>query len=152
MRLQQKKLVRNCGTYTTSTWSQSNSSSGGAVNQSNSMNLSQRSLLTTDEVLRIERPYLLVMLAGMSPTMNYGPDLHLWYFNKVLGLGDPKWNIGVRELREIERPERKTEPIVLWNIAEITKMEKEKQQQEEMLRKMEEKRTRYMMQRFDNEF
>lgn len=63
MKLRQKKYQRNYGTYTTTTWSQSNSSSGGPVNKSNSMNLSQRSLLTTDEVLRIERPYLLVMLA-----------------------------------------------------------------------------------------
>ena len=73
----------------------SNSSSGGAVNKSNSMNLSQRQLLTTDEVLRIERPYLLVMIAGMSPSMNYAPDLHLWYFNQVLGLRRSKmehWN------------------------------------------------------------
>lgn len=58
-----EKISKKLGTYTTSTWSQSNSSSGGPVNKSNSMNLSQRCLLTTDEVLRIERPYLLVMLA-----------------------------------------------------------------------------------------
>lgn len=63
MKQQQKPFLKNFGTYTTSSWSESNSSSGGAVNKSNSMNLSQRSLLIPDEVLRIERPYLLVMLA-----------------------------------------------------------------------------------------
>ena len=133
MRLLLKKLVKNFGTYTTSTWSQSNSSSGGPVNKSNSMNLAQRALLTTDEVLRIERPHLLVMTAGMSPSMNYAPDLHLWNFNKVLGLGDPKWNIGIREIRENERKQRETEDMKFWNIAEITKQQKENKREAELM-------------------
>ena len=60
-------ITKKLGTYTCTTWSTSNSSSGGPVNKSNSMNLSQRSLLTPDEVLRIQRPALLVMVAGENP-------------------------------------------------------------------------------------
>ena len=50
------------------------------------MNLSSRALLTTDEVMRIERPALLVMQAGKQPAITNSPDLHLWNFNKTLGL------------------------------------------------------------------
>lgn len=114
---QQKQFLKNYGTYTTSSWSESNSSSGGAVNRSSSMNLSQRSLLTPDEVLRIERPYLLVMLAGNNPAMNNSPDLHKWFYNDVLGLGTPEWCTKVRDLREYERLERKLETVKYWQIA-----------------------------------
>lgn len=40
------------------------------------MNLTQRALLTTDEILRIERPYLLVMCSGLSPAITNSPDLN----------------------------------------------------------------------------
>ena len=94
-----EKISKKIGTYTTSSWSESNSSSGGAVNKSKSMNLTQRALLTTDEILRIERPYLLVMCSGLSPAMTNSPDLSKWYFNSILGLGNKSWNTEVREYR-----------------------------------------------------
>ena len=97
MKLLRKRSQKSCGSYTTTSWSESNSSSGGPVNKSNSMNLIQRPLLTTDEILRIERPYLLVMCSGLSPAMTYSPDLSKWKFNEILGLGNKNWNTKVRE-------------------------------------------------------
>lgn len=116
-----EKISKKLGTYTTSSWSESNSSSGGAVNKSNSMNLTQRPLLTTDEILRIERPYLLVMCSGLSPAMTYSPDLSKWKFNEILGLGNKSWNTKVREYRENYRKLKRIKPLQLWNIAEETK-------------------------------
>ncbi|MBS1339610.1 MAG: type IV secretory system conjugative DNA transfer family protein [Clostridia bacterium] len=116
-----EKISKKLGTYTTSSWSESNSSSGGAVNKSNSMNLTQRPLLTTDEILRIERPYLLVMCSGLSPAMTYSPDLSKWKFNEILGLGNKSWNTKVREYRENHRKLKRIKPLQLWNIAEETK-------------------------------
>ena len=40
-----EKISKKLGNYTTTSWSESNSSSGGAVNRSNSMNLTQRHYL-----------------------------------------------------------------------------------------------------------
>lgn len=135
-----EKISKKLGSYTTSSWSESNSSSGGAVNKSNSMNLTQRPLLTTDEVLRIERPYLLVMCSGLSPAMTYSPDLSKWKFNEILGLGNKSWNTKVREYRESHRNTRKITQLKLWNIAEQTKEFKKvlekKQLQEEKQRRM----------------
>lgn len=116
-----EKISKKLGTYTTSSWSESNSSSGGAVNKSNSMNLTQRPLLTTDEILRIERPYLLVMCSGLSPAMTYSPDLSKWKFNEILGLENKSWNTKVREYRENHRKLKRIKPLQLWNIAEETK-------------------------------
>lgn len=116
-----EKISKKLGTYTTSSWSESNSSSGGAVNKSNSMNLTQRPLLTTDEILRVERPYLLVMCSGLSPAMTYSPDLSKWKFNEILGLGNKSWNTKVREYRENHRKLKRIKPLQLWNIAEETK-------------------------------
>lgn len=135
-----EKISKKLGSYTTSSWSESNSSSGGAVNKSNSMNLTQRPLLTTDEVLRIERPYLLVMCSGLSPAMTYSPDLSKWKFNEILGLGNKSWNTKVREYRECHRDKRKITPLKLWNIADQTKEFKKvlqkKQLMEEKARRM----------------
>ncbi|MBP3595904.1 MAG: type IV secretory system conjugative DNA transfer family protein [Clostridia bacterium] len=135
-----EKISKKLGSYTTSSWSESNSSSGGAVNKSNSMNLTQRPLLTTDEVLRIERPYLLVMCSGLSPAMTYSPDLSKWKFNEILGLGNKSWNTKVREYRETHRNIRKITPLKLWNIADQTKEFKKvlqkKQLMEEKARRM----------------
>ncbi len=135
-----EKISKKIGTYTTSSWSESNSSSGGAVNKSNSMSLSQRALLTTDEILRIQRPYLLVMCSGLSPAMTYSPDLSKWAFNKILGLGNKEWNTKVREYRENHRTIRRIQPLQLWNIADQTKEAKEIMEQqkidEEVVRQM----------------
>ena len=52
------------------------------------MNLISRALLTPDEILRLQRPYLLVMCSGNEPAITNAPDLSKWIFNKLLGLGD----------------------------------------------------------------
>ena len=96
------------------------------------MNLIQRPLLTTDEILRIERPYLLVMCSGLSPAMTYSPDLSKWKFNEILGLGNKNWNTKVREYRENHRKIRKIKTLQLWNIAEQTKEFKEIMERKEM--------------------
>ncbi len=132
-----EKISKKLGTYTTSSWSESNSSSGGAVNKSNSMNLTQRPLLTTDEILRIERPYLLVMCSGLSPAMTYSPDLSKWKFNEILGLGSKNWNTKVREYRENHRKVRKIKPLKLWNVAEQTKQFKKILEQKQLLEEKE---------------
>jgi hypothetical protein len=80
------------------------------------MNLIARSLLTEDEIMRIERPYALVMLAGHYPAIMRLPDLSLWKFNLALGLGDQEHNRKLREIRESEREARKPAPIELWGI------------------------------------
>ena len=69
-----------------------------------------RALLTTDEVLRIQRPALLVMVSGENPAITNSPDLHLWYFNETLGLGNPEWNTNIRDIREKSRKIREIHP------------------------------------------
>ncbi len=119
-------ISKRLGNYTCATWSESNSSSGGPVSKSNSMNLSTRALLTTDEVLRIKRPALLVMVSGELPAVTNSPDLHLWYFNKTLGLGNPEWNTKIRDIREKERIVRVIKLQKFWEIDKEIKMLKEK--------------------------
>lgn len=99
------------------------------------MNLSQRALLTPDEVLRIQRPALLVIVSGLNPAITNSPDLHLWYFNKTLGLGDPEWNTKIRDIREKARYVRKIKPQRFWEIDKETKELKEKQAREKELYK-----------------
>ena len=112
-------ISKRLGQYTTSSYSRSssyNSSGTSSGNTSNSMNLIARSLLTEDEVLRIERPYALVMYTGYYPAIMRLPDLSEWSLNTVLGLGDREHNRKVRQMRDYTRPPRKSEPIRLWGI------------------------------------
>jgi hypothetical protein len=113
------QITKKLGQYTTSSYSRSNSynSSGtSSGNVSNSMNLIARSLLTEDEILRIERPFALVMYAGQYPAIMRLPDLSEWKFNRALGLGDKEHNRKLREIREKSREARKPAPIELWGI------------------------------------
>jgi len=80
------------------------------------MNLIARSLLTEDEILRIERPYALVMLAGQYPAVMRLPDLSEWRFNLALGMGDQEHNRKLREIRERGRTSREPTPIKLWGV------------------------------------
>jgi type IV secretion system protein VirD4 len=115
------QITKKLGQYTASSYSRSNSynSSGtSAGNVSSSMNLIARPLLTEDEILRIERPYALVMLAGQYPAVMRLPDLSEWRFNRALGMGDPEHNRKLRALREKSREARKSVPIELWGIWE----------------------------------
>lgn len=80
------------------------------------MNLIARPLLTEDEILRIERPFVLVINAGNYPAMVKIPDLSKWKYNELLGLGDMEHNRKVREEREKARPEREIKDMKLWKI------------------------------------
>ncbi|MDR1208780.1 MAG: type IV secretory system conjugative DNA transfer family protein [Clostridiales bacterium] len=113
------QISKRLGNYTTSSYSRSSSySPGGGSNGniSNSFNLISRPLLTEDEILRIERPYALVMYSGHFSAIMKLPDLSEWNFNTALGMGDPEHNRKLRELREKSREYRKPEPIKLWGI------------------------------------
>lgn len=84
------------------------------------MNLISRALLTPDEILRLQRPYLLVMCSGNEPAITNAPDLSKWIFNKLLGLGDKNWNIKVRQKREDARAIKEITPLELWDIDKQT--------------------------------
>lgn len=131
-----EKISKKIGTYTTTSWSESSdkkSTNGG----SNSMNLISRALLTPDEILRLQRPFLLVMCSGTEPAITNAPDLTNWTFNKLLGLGDKNWNIKVREKRENARPLKEIKPLELWDIdkqtMDLKQMKKEKELEERRL-------------------
>jgi type IV secretion system protein VirD4 len=113
------QIAKRLGQYTASSYSKSssyNSSGTSAGNVSNSMNLIARSLLTEDEILRIERPYALVMLAGQYPAIMRLPDLSEQRFNLVFGMGDHEHNRKLREIRERSREVRTPAAIELWGI------------------------------------
>lgn len=141
MILQQKKLVKKYGTYTTSSFSESSSinNGGSGGSSSSSMNLSSRPLLTPEEILRINRPYLLVMCSGINPAITQAPDLSQWYFNKMLGLGDMEHNAKVRRVLQNARKQQEISVPPIWNIAEITLEKKEKKAEEEMMRKQQQR-------------
>jgi len=83
------------------------------------MNLISRPLLTEDEIMRIERPYLLVIPTGMFPVMSTLPDISKWKFNKLFGMGNPDHNTKLRKEREEQRPQRELEEMKLWGIWEF---------------------------------
>lgn len=80
------------------------------------MSLISRKLLTPDEVLMIENPYALVMIAGNSPAITNIPDISQTYFNDLLGMGTEEENQILRIEREKTREERKIHPIKVWDI------------------------------------
>jgi type IV secretion system protein VirD4 len=113
------QISKKLGQYTTSSYSRSssyNSSAAPGGSVSNSMNLIARPLLTEDEILRIERPYALVMLTGQYPAVMKLPDLSEWRFNQALGMGDPEHNRRLREVREKKREARAPTTIELWGV------------------------------------
>lgn len=126
-----EKISKKLGTYTCSSYSESNSGNigGSSINKSKSMNLIQRALLTPAEVLRINRPYLLVMYSGQNPAMTQAPDLSKWLFNRLLSLGDEAFCTKVRIIRETAREEQRNSQIQIWDI--------DKEIQEELRRKKE---------------
>lgn len=101
------------------------------------MNLISRALLTPDEILRLQRPFLLVMCSGTEPAITNAPDLSKWTFNELLGLGDKDWNIKVREKRENARELKEIRPLELWDIdkqtMDLKQMKKEKELEERRL-------------------
>lgn len=82
------------------------------------MSLISRKLLTPDEVLMIENPNGIVMIAGESPVITIIPDISKTYFNNLLGMGTEEQNQLLRIKREQARRERAISPIKIWNIWE----------------------------------
>lgn len=80
------------------------------------MNLISRPLLTEDEIMRIERPYILIIPTGMFPVMATLPDISKWKFNKLFGMGNQAHNRELRLQREMARKERKEQEMQLWGI------------------------------------
>ena len=110
--------IDKLGSYTTSSY-QLSASNGKYTTPSNSqsVSLTERKLLNTDEVRRVKRPHQIITSRD-HPAMMYAPDLSQWMFNKMLGLGDMEHNRRLREEREQKRPiitDTKQE-IALWNI------------------------------------
>ena len=71
-------------------------------------------LLTEDEILRIERPYVLVIQTGLYPIITKLPDISKWRFNKLFGMGNQDHNRKLREERESTREEREIKEMQLW--------------------------------------
>lgn len=113
-----KEISEKLGSYTTSSYQLSaNHAKYTTPSSSQSVSLTERKLLNTDEVRRVRRPYQIVT-SRSHPALMYAPDLSQWYFNKMLGLGDEEHNRKLREERENKRPvitDTKQE-IALWNI------------------------------------
>ena len=110
-------ISKKLGTYTTSSYSRSSSySKYQNGSNSESINLISRSLLTEDEILRIERPYVLIIQTGLFPVITKLPDISKWKFNSLFGMGDQEHNRQLRFKRESLRPVNETEDIKLWGI------------------------------------
>lgn len=110
-------ISKKLGTYTTSSYSRSNSyNKYQSGNNSESMNLISRALLTEDEILRIERPYVLVIETGLFPIITKLPDISKWKFNTLFGMGDQEHNRKLRFERENKREKREIKDIKLWGI------------------------------------
>ena len=110
-------ISKKLGTYTTSSYSRSSSySKYQNGSNSESINLISRSLLTEDEILRIERPYVLIIQTGLFPVITKLPDISKWKFNSLFGMGDQEHNRQLRFKRESLRPVKETEDIKLWGI------------------------------------
>ena len=104
-------ISKKLGTYTTSSYSKYQNGSN-----SESVNLISRNLLTEDEILRIERPYVLIIQAGLFPIITKLPDISKWKFNKLFGMGNQEHNRKLRLERENQRPIKEIEDIKLWGI------------------------------------
>lgn len=110
-------ISKKLGNYTTSSYSKSNSySKYQQGNNSESMNLISRALLTEDEIMRIARPYILIISTGMYPIIKKLPDISKWYFNELFGMGNEAHNKELRLLRANGTKEREEKEIQAWGI------------------------------------
>ena len=109
------EISKRLGKYTTSSYGRSNSHSRNP-NGSSSMNLIARDLLMPEEVNKVERPYLLVLMSGAYPAVMKMPDISQWRFNTMLGMGDKKHNQKLRMLRRSLRKDDTAEDFKLWNV------------------------------------
>ena len=121
-------ISKRLGTYTCLSGSTSSSRNDNRTNNlsiSRSSNLISRPLLTAEEVMRLKRPNILVMLAGELPLVSNIPDISKWNFNKMFGMGNKKHNIQLRLDRQKERPVREQKKIKIWKIWEQMKKREE---------------------------
>ena len=110
------KISEKLGTYSVQSYGESSNSNIKYDNSSSSMSLISRKLLTPDEVLKIESPNILVMIAGKSPALLNVPDISKMYFNKLNGMGTKEENQKLRITRENERTIRQISKVKIWNI------------------------------------
>lgn len=99
------------------------------------MSLISRKMLTADEVLRIQSPVILVMIAGEYSAIMYVPDISKMHFNKLNGMGTKEENKKLRIQREKERKIREIQKVKIWNIwDQINEIYDEKEIDEEELK------------------
>ena len=93
---QQLKYQTNYGVYSAQSYGESSNTNIKYDNSSSSMSLISRKMLTADEVLRIQSPIILVMIAGEYSAILYVPDISKMYFNKLNGMGTKEENKKLR--------------------------------------------------------
>ena len=135
---QQLKYQTNYGVYSAQSYGESNTNIK-YDNSSSSMSLISRKMLTADEVLRIQSPIILVMIAGEYSAILYVPDISKMYFNKLNGMGTKEENKKLRIKREEERPIREIQKVKIWNIwDEINNMDEEDFEERQNLKELRE--------------
>lgn len=134
MKLQLKFQI-NYGVYSAQSYGESSNTNIKYDNSSSSMSLISRKMLTADEVLRIQSPVILVMIAGEYSAIMYVPDISKMHFNKLNGMGTKEENKKLRIQREKERKIREIQKVKIWNIwDQINEIYGEKEINEEELK------------------
>lgn len=91
------------GNYTTTVYQTSKNIDGlKDTNNSVSVSLHQRQLLDATEISRLRRPEIIV-ISNANPALCKLPDLHVWEFNTMFGLGSERHNTAVIVERTFER-------------------------------------------------
>lgn len=125
------KISDKLGTYSVQSYGESSNSNIKYDSSSSSMSLISRKLLTPDEVLKIESPNILVMVAGKPPALLSVPDISKMHFNKLNGMGTKEENQQLRIKRENERHVRKISKVKIWDIWDKVKSYNESDIEEE---------------------
>ena len=132
---QQLKFQINYGVYSAQSYGEGSNTNIKYDNSSSSMSLISRKMLTADEVLRIQSPVILVMIAGEYSAIMYVPDISKMHFNKLNGMGTKEENKKLRIQREKERKIREIQKVKIWNIwDQINEIYDEKEIDEEELK------------------
>ncbi|MGN0679256.1 MAG: VirD4-like conjugal transfer protein, CD1115 family [Oscillospiraceae bacterium] len=101
-----EQISKSLGKYTTSSYSLGGTTQKyAAPSSTTNIQLCERNLLNSDEIMKIKRPYQLVMSA-YPPAVMRSPDISEWRFNTMLGLGSKQHNAKLIELDENSRRER----------------------------------------------
>ena len=124
------KISEKLGTYSAQSYSESSNTNIKSDKSSSSMSIISRKLLTADEVLKIESPYILVMIAGQQPALLNVPDISKMHFNQLNGMGSKEHNKQLRIERENARPIRKLGKIKIWNIWNQVKEQEDEELEE----------------------